>query len=1039
MARPERHLGALGGLPLFLSLLLITTGLSSVVLASRLPREHGSEALAGGGQIPGDPGDDDPDLPAFLRGSIDKSQYLRMREEYIALLRGLPHNLPYNPRAKAIVEMERQHALMKTQSVAATSWTELGPAPIPNGQTSPTNPVSGRVTAIAVHPTNPDTVYVGTAQGGLYRSLDGGNTWLQLFDNAQSLAIGAIAIDPIHPSIVFVGTGEGNLSIDSYFGVGIYIIRNADSSPSISGPFQTRVGGNGNAFLNSSITAIVVSPVNDSVIYVGSTLGIGGISFSTNLVSALGLYYSSNALSGSPTFTLVTGLTSSGVGGVTDLVMKPGSKDTLVAGLEDFSGGTANGIYRCLNASAGAGSTWIRTLNFSNLQTNVRFAANKVGSTVTILAGYQSGNGAMVKSTDGGTTWSAPLPGLNSGYCGGQCWYDIAPAIDPTNANIIYVGGSADATGSAVLQKSTNGGTNFSLSDAGLHADEHAIAIAPNNPSLIYTGNDGGIFKSTNAGSTWISLNNSGFNAIQFQSVAVHPTNANFCIGGTQDNGTNWRHPSGVWSRADFGDGGFALIDQNATDTTNVTMYHTYFNATNSLIGFARVTTTTNATDNGWSFFGCGGTANGISCSDAVNFYAPMALGPGNPNTLYFGTDRLYRSSNMGTTMTVVSQAPLVSGTTVSAIGISPQNDSVRIVGLKNGKVFSTSTASSTLTDVTGPIPAFYMARAVIDHNTRKTAYVTLSGFGLAAGQHVWKTTNLNAATPTWTAAGSGIPDVPVNGFAIDPLNSTHLFAGTDIAVYVSTDGGSTWNPLGTGLPHVAVFDMAIQNFSRVLRIATHGRGLWEIPIDVALPIQLANFTASTMQGSKVRLDWMTVSEVDNYGFEIQRHPDSASIFQSIPNGFIPGHGTTTEMHSYTYTDEPPVQGTFWYRLMQTDLDGAVSFSEALAVNTRDAELAAGNPGGYILGQNYPNPFNPTTILQYQVPGASDVKLRVFDLLGREVATLVNESKSAGTYEVRFDAHNLASGVYFYRIEARPASGDPAGTFVETKRLVVLK
>jgi hypothetical protein len=207
-----------------------------------------------------------------------------------------------------------------------------------------------------------------------------------------------------------------------------------------------------------------------------------------------------------------------------------------------------------------------------------------------------------------------------------------------------------------------------------------------------------------------------------------------------------------------------------------------------------------------------------------------MTLGPGTPNTLYFGTDRLYRSTNNGATMTVVSQRPFVSGVPISAIGISPQNDAVRIVGLRDGKVFKTTTGSATLTNVTPFANTKYVARAVIDPNNQNTAYVTISGFyGADNGQHVYKTTNLNATTPTWTVAGVGIPDVPVNGFIVDKATGS-LYAGTDIGVYMSTNGGASWTAFSTSLPRVAVFDMAITG-NRVLRIATHGRGMWEIQL----------------------------------------------------------------------------------------------------------------------------------------------------------------------------------------------------------------
>jgi hypothetical protein len=502
---------------------------------------------------------------------------------------------------------------------------------------------------------------------------------------------------------------------------------------------------------------------------------------------------------------------------------------------------------------AGTGS-WTQTLQ-TGLGVNGKFAANHSGSptaTTTFLVGLDQIASGLPCSGKKGTLFQAANNGGSHwteitaarGFCGGQCFYDMPVAVDPTTLNNIYIGGQAGsgigACGSGPFGKSINAGTNFSASVGSLHADAHAIAIHPGNPSIIYTGNDGGIFRSNDNGGTWTSLNNPGFTATQFESIAVHPTDPNFTIGGTQDNGTPFLMPDGVtWTRADFGDGGFSAIDQNATDTTNVTMYHTYFNVSPTQIGFAQVTSVASAHDSGWNFLGCpassGATLNGITCSDTVLFYAPLALGPGNPNTVYFGTDRLYRSANQGVTMAVVSQAPLVANAPISAIGISPLTDNVRIVGLgndattamPNGHVFATTTGASTLTDVTGPWTAKYIARAVIDPNSPSTAYITLDGYGAATG-HVWKTTNLAAATPTWTSMSSGIPDVPVNGFVVDPLNSNNLYAGTDIGVYNSIDGGNTWNPYGTGLPRVAVFDLKV-TAKRTIRIATHGRGMWEI------------------------------------------------------------------------------------------------------------------------------------------------------------------------------------------------------------------
>src|SRR5207253_5798612 len=311
---------------------------------------------------------------------------------------------------------------------------------------------------------------------------------------------------------------------------------------------------------------------------------------------------------------------------------------------------------------------------------------------------------------------------------------------------------------------------------------------------------------------------------------AIHPTDRNFTIGGTQDNGTEYQlSTSGSWSNAEGGDGGFSLIDQSAANTTNVTMYHTFFNLQGTQIGFDRtINTACLSIKDSWPTRGdfggssalspvpCDGAAsyikNGISRSDNVLFYAPMALGPGSPNTLYFGTDRLYRSTDRGDNMSVVSQAPISGTSPVSTIAISPQDDNYRLVGLQNGQVWATSTGSATLVNITGgSFPANpngsttnkFVGRAIIDPNNKDVAYVAFSFFA-PAGQGVWKITNFGAAAsaspsaPVWTAMGSGIPSIPVNAMAIDPANSNNLFAGTDIGVYNSTDGGVSWSPFGT-------------------------------------------------------------------------------------------------------------------------------------------------------------------------------------------------------------------------------------------------
>lgn len=787
----------------------------------------------------------DPDMPGFLADHVDqigKEEYMRLRSEHTAMLRGMAtgdvaENIKL--RSESVYKMDKQEGARKLLpssprlDAMLAAWMSIGPAPIPNGQVQSglQLPVSGRTTAIAVHPTNPNIVYIGTAQGGLYRTLDGGATWTPLLDNALSLAVGSVVISPSQPDTIYVGTGECQFSADSFFGQGVYRIDNASTAtPILSAALGTA------QFAGRGIGQIIVDPTNPATIFVASTSGVGGIGGTAAAVlPPRGIYRSTDATSANPTFTQIGVLPAPNNNfSVRDIAIDPSNANIMIADLVVGNGG----LYRTTNALA-ATPTWTQVSVFTGTNTSnltAEFAAihpaADANATFYAAAGKNATNtatGSILKSTDGGATFTQ----INAvTFCNPQCFYNIAIDVDPTNANNVYVGG----TGANTFIRSTNGGTNFAASQANLHTDTHAIAVAPSLPTTIYFASDGGIYKSIDSGTNWTSLNNTTLLATQFTGLAVHATDPNYTLGGTQDNGTELQTTApGNWIRADFGDGGYAVIDQADTTTTLVDLYHTYFNASN-LTGYAYNPSTATATEGNWQFRGCstgGVAANGISCTGTILFYAPLEQGPGSPNnSIYYGADRLYRSTDTGLTNATVSQtftAP------ISAIGIAPQDDNVRIIGQSTGGIFGTQAAgATTLTDLdaSNAVPNFFIARSVIDPNNVNTAYVTLSYFG---GNNVYKTTNLNAAAPTWTAAvGSGantLPQVPVNGFVVDPLNSNYLYAGTDIGVYNSTDGGATWMPFGTGLPRVPVFDMLIVPNGRMLRIATHGKGMYQMPI----------------------------------------------------------------------------------------------------------------------------------------------------------------------------------------------------------------
>jgi hypothetical protein len=292
------------------------------------------------------------------------------------------------------------------------------------------------------------------------------------------------------------------------------------------------------------------------------------------------------------------------------------------------------------------------------------------------------------------------------------------------------------------------------------------------------------------------------------------------------------------------------------------------------------------------------------------------------------------------------------------------------------------------------------------------------------------------------TIRGTMSADLYDFGAGHDPLIQANYLGGTYPTTLTNPSGGPNWqrncvldavnngtqvtvagiavtqirftivNPAGSSAITLGTLQQTYEDDNTTAAAVTYDNTAGNTP----LPIQLAAFTAAVVQGNKAQIRWTTLTETDNYGFEVQRSADGGKTFATIPNSFIAGHGTTVDKHDYAYTDRDPVTATTYYRLKQIDRDGTVHYTEGI--------LAEGKPvpTAFSMDQNYPNPFNPVTSIEFALPRDSKVTLEVYNVLGQRVATLVNEVRPAGYYSERFDASSVASGIYFYRLSTAETS-----------------
>ena len=789
----------------------------------------------------------------------------------------------------AMKQRQRAQSQINPQAVITfpgdALWHLMGPQPVNElfSVNSGFPTASGRVTAIAVDPSDAtgNTVYIGGAAGGVWKTTNAGvnppasPTWVPLTDTQPSLAIGCITIDPNNPSTIYVGTGEENFNGDAFYGAGILKSTDAGAHWTQMGaiPFAQVLGPQTGGAL---IGQIAVQPGNPNIVLAAVSFFVGG--------TVGGIYRSTDGGSTWAEDASPQGVAATQV--VFESTVNAGTTATAWAAMGNPFGEAANGIYK----STDSGATWTKqagglpTTNVGRII--LGYAPSTSGATATVYAAIANSSGSSAnllgffKTVNGGTAWTTL--GSTPTFCNGQCFYDMAVGVHPTNPSFVVVGGGAFTNNSTSLFKTTDGGTTWSGSTPGTdftlgttsvrpHVDTHAFAYAANGAGFrFYVGNDGGMWRTDDPTVTpplWVNLN-ATLATIQFYpGPSAGIGDENFGFGGTQDNDTELFSGNLAWDNVfACGDGGFTAIDPNIPTSVYTTCDRGAGHVVVKSVFNGSIAT-------GQTF---AAADSGIVRSDTAQFIPPLTMDQSNPNTLYFGTCRVYQTTNGGASWTPISgdlsagnatpttcPSPGTAGT-ITSMDVAHQNSSVVLAGTSNGKVWETTTGGILWNEIDAGLPSRHVTavRTKRSDATGQIAYVTLSGFGACGGcgatpGHVFKTINGGA---TWANISGDLPDIPVNDLIVDHSGSPTfdaLYIGTDVGVFSCPDPEAAtpctnWTVVGDGLPNSPVLGLAMRRSSRILRAATHGRSMWSIQLTDEAPPSIASLSSVTPGAVKV-------------------------------------------------------------------------------------------------------------------------------------------------------------------------------------------
>jgi photosystem II stability/assembly factor-like uncharacterized protein len=726
--------------------------------------------------------------------------------------------IPVDWRQRAMAHIRKFNFAKVFSNAATLSWISVGP-----------NNLGGRVRSIVINPLNPTTVYCGSVSGGIWKTTNGGGYWYPVGDAASNLVIGALAIDPVDTNTIYAGTGEGYANVDALRGIGV--LKSTDGGSTWNtldwASFQNLTSAT-----SIYVNKLIIQPDHRTTIFAAMSGDIvsGGVWKTTN---GGGNWSQLNIASFSHY--------------CVDLVMDPTNSNILYA---SFGLTATDGIYKTTNG----GSNWVKLTNgfppASQKFTRISLAIS-YSSPQTLYASVADslyGTHSIQKTTNGGASWfTAALRQpydtlLGQTHLGSQGWYDNVIAVHPSNPNIVFAGGND-------MFISTNGGVNWRMLTYGysnpsyqfMHVDQHAIAFDPTNSSIIYFGNDGGMYKTVDGGSIVFDVNNN-LAITQFYSGAVDPTSEIY-YGGSQDIGIMKSGNLPAWSIPFSGDAGATNVDFSTPTTVySEYVYLDVLKSTNSGVNWVRM-------------------MNGIppqgpnlsdGSSERCDFIAPIVMDPTNSQHLIAGTYKVYTTTNGGSfwssTVTDLSgDGPGSQGSiggVVSALAISKSSPSTWYAGTgfiytgygsgsgpTTTKVWVTTNSGTRWDTISkAPLPNRYVRAIAIDPTNANRAFVCYSGYGTG---HVFRTTNRGLS---WSDVSSNLPDIPANAIVIDPANTAHCIVGTDVGIFESFDDAADWIQQNNGLADVAVIDLDLRG-DQYLFATTHGRGMFKSNGPISTPV----------------------------------------------------------------------------------------------------------------------------------------------------------------------------------------------------------